>query len=86
MPTGVIMMSLQKVIVAHTASLPNTACNGCVGVCRVFKQLFGLKPDYAQVTPPGAGRRLPVGYADLHLTATARFPANDGRGHPVDDN
>jgi len=26
MPAGVMMMSLQKVIVAHTASLPNTAC------------------------------------------------------------
>ena len=29
MPAGVIMMSLQKVIVAHTASLPNTACTEC---------------------------------------------------------
>jgi len=32
MPAGVIMMSLQKVIVADTASLPNTASRNFTGI------------------------------------------------------
>jgi len=61
MPAGVIMMSLQKVIVAHTASLPNTACARLVGIGAFSGTLRGFKlgsgkmafsrPTHQRVTP-----------------------------------